>query len=383
LLAAFAALLLSTGVVASGTDYAMIMPKASTSLLLDVAAAGERLVAVGERGHIVYSDDKGQSWVQARVPTSVMLNRVFFLSDEQGWVVGHDGHILMSRDGGINWEMQRDGLADQARINEERAGRAKSEVTALREQLDNAGEDQLENLELALEEAEYALENALEDLDTPVYAPPLMDIWFANEEQGWASGAFGALLHTTNGGRTWEDWSYQVENPEELHLNGVTGGPDNSVFLASEWGYVFRSVNGGQTWEAVESGYDGSYFGIVTNPTTGSVFAYGLLGTIYRSTDLGQSWEALNSMARASLFGAHASADGTLVFVGQGGSVVRTDDDGESFTPLPQTSRRGLYGVAPIAGGGFMLTGDGGNTVMEDQGNPQQQGQTVDNGGAR
>ena len=120
---------------ASGTDYAMIMPKASTSLLLDIAAAGERLVAVGERGHIVYSDDDGENWTQAQVPTSVMLTRVFFLDDSQGWAVGHDGHVLFTRDAGTNWELQRDGLADQARINEERAGRARETVDQLRQAL--------------------------------------------------------------------------------------------------------------------------------------------------------------------------------------------------------------------------------------------------------
>lgn len=61
----------------SAPDYAMQMDKAATSMLLDIAKAGDRLVAVGERGHILYSDDKGESWVQAAVPTSVMLTRVF------------------------------------------------------------------------------------------------------------------------------------------------------------------------------------------------------------------------------------------------------------------------------------------------------------------
>ena len=44
-------------------------PSASTSiahqtLLLDVVQAGERLVAVGSHGHIIYSDDNGSSWQQ-------------------------------------------------------------------------------------------------------------------------------------------------------------------------------------------------------------------------------------------------------------------------------------------------------------------------------
>ena len=158
------------------TDYAMLMPKAPTSLLLDIAAAGDRLVVVGERGHILYSDDRGASWVQARVPTSVMLTRVFFLSDSLGWAVGHDGNILVSRDGGVNWELQRDGVTDQAHINEERFARSKERVRELREKLTNVSEDDKEAVLADLEDAEIALDNARATLEEPVYPPPLMDL---------------------------------------------------------------------------------------------------------------------------------------------------------------------------------------------------------------
>jgi photosystem II stability/assembly factor-like uncharacterized protein len=342
----------------------MQMEKAATSLLLDIAAAGDRLVAVGERGHILFSDDQGDNWVQAVVPTSAMLTRVFFVSDQLGWAVGHDGNILFSSNGGVDWQLQRDGLSEQVRINEERAGRAADLVDALGKRLADAGEEGQEDLRLALEEAEFALESAHETMDEPVYAPPLMDIWFANAEQGWASGAYGSLLHTSNGGRHWDDWSHKLDNPEELHLNGVVGDGKGHIFLASEWGMIFRSGSNGETWELVESGYEGSFFGLLVNPASGSVFAYGLLGTVYRSADLGESWEPVTSMARASLFGGYADATGTIIFVGQGGTAVRSDDDGLSFTPYMQAPRRGLHGLAPMGEGRYMVTGDGGSAEL-------------------
>ena len=40
---------------------ALHMPLASKSLLLDIVIAQDRLVAVGERGHILLSDDDGNS----------------------------------------------------------------------------------------------------------------------------------------------------------------------------------------------------------------------------------------------------------------------------------------------------------------------------------
>lgn len=360
--------LFSTPASSASADYAMQMKKAATSMLLDIAAAGDRLVAVGERGHILYSNDQGESWTQAQVPTSVMLTRVFFVSPELGWAVGHDGHILVSQNGGVNWELQRDGIKAQAQINEERAGRAKVYLEDLYNQVKSAPEEEKEELEEALEEAAFALDSAREALDEPVYAPPLMDIWFANAEQGWASGAYGALLHTHNGGRQWSDYSYKVGNPDELHLNGVTGAADGELYLASEWGTVFRSSSNGEAWEPLETGYEGSFFGVVVNPVTGSVFAYGLLGTVYRSTDQGETWEEVPAMARASLFGGIAMDDGTLIFVGQGGTATRSQDDGDSFTPLIQTSRGGLHGVAPMGDGRYMGTGDGGSRELTTKG---------------
>jgi photosystem II stability/assembly factor-like uncharacterized protein len=356
-----AALSLFSAPTWAASEYAMIMNKAAESMLLDIAAAGDRLVAVGERGHILYSNDDGASWTQAQVPASTMLTRVFFISAEQGWAVGHDGNILHSRDGGINWELQRDGVSAQAQINEERAGRAKITVESLYEQVKNTPEEARAELEELLEEAALALDRARDTLDQPIYAPPLMDIWFANAEQGWASGAYGVLLHTSNGGRHWDDWSHKVGNPDELHLNGVVGAADGTLYLASEWGTVFRSTSNGATWEPMETGYEGSFFGVETNPTTNSIFAYGLLGTIYRSTDQGENWEPLQSKAGASLFGSIATADGILVFVGQGGTAVRSQDDGENFTTLVQPSRAGIHGIAPMGDGRFMVTGDGGS----------------------
>lgn len=81
---------------------------APQSLLLDVNRSGERLVAVGERGHILYSDDQGASWVQALTPVSTQLNAVFFVDDKLGWAVGEDAVILHSSDGGTSWQKQFD-----------------------------------------------------------------------------------------------------------------------------------------------------------------------------------------------------------------------------------------------------------------------------------
>ena len=101
------ALLFSLGVnisaeVGGDIEYAEIQPLAVESLLLDVVRIGDRLVAAGERGHIIYSDD-GHDWVQSTaVPTLSTINKLFVL-DNRLWAAGHDSVILTSADRGKTW----------------------------------------------------------------------------------------------------------------------------------------------------------------------------------------------------------------------------------------------------------------------------------------
>jgi len=361
---AFAVMCLLLPATAPASEHALLLDGAASSLLLDITRAGNRLVAVGERGHILHSEDSGGHWTQAEVPTAVMLTRVFFLDDRRGWAVGHDGNILASDDGGVHWTLQRDGISEQARINRERLSRARQEEATLRTALASAEGDDAAAVAQKLEEAAHAVEVASEVLHEPVYPPPLMSIWFADASHGWAAGAFGTLLYTRDGGRKWDDRGWALDNPEGLHFNGVAGDRSGNLYLASEWGYVFRSGDSGSHWEAVATGYDGSFFGVLVNPASGSVFAYGLRGTIYRSGDRGLTWQALDSPTRSSLFGATATADGELLFVGDDSAVLLSRDDGETFQFLPQPRRRQLTGVVSLGNSRFWASGEGGSAAL-------------------
>ena len=79
-------------------EFANPSAMASKALILDVDEIGDRLVAVGEFGHIIYSDDSGESWVQAQnVPTRNTITSVTFIDDKTGFAVGHEATILKNR----------------------------------------------------------------------------------------------------------------------------------------------------------------------------------------------------------------------------------------------------------------------------------------------
>ena len=330
-------LLSAMAVPAAIPAYAPIMPLASRSLLLDITAAGSRLVAVGERGHILYSDDRGRDWLQARVPTTQMLTSVFFIDGKHGWAAGHDGLILASDDGGENWRVQRDGLAVQHQANIELRETAHRKLEELSQDLETASGETRAQLEPQLEDARADLEDTELALEEALFTSPLMDVWFQDSNRGWAVGAFGTLVFTGDGGQHWATRAQDLDNPDEFHLNTITGDGRGRVFIAGEGGAMFRSVDGGQTWETLASPYDGSWFGSVYDARHQILLVFGLRGTLYRSADFGTTWEPLLNDSTSTLAGGSTSADGAIVLAGGGGTVLSSTDGGLSFqrTILP------------------------------------------------
>lgn len=309
--AVLSAPVLAAATPAVETVYSIESAKAAKGLMLDVVHAGNRLIAVGDRGHILYSNDQGATWTQAKVPTRQLLTSVFFVDEQHGWAVGHDAQILASADGGLTWTKQFEDLKREA---------------------------------------------------------PLLDVWFKDTSSGFAVGAYGALLTTTDGGKTWEDVSDRLDNEDQYHLNGIAAVKDSGLFIVGEQGSMFRSADWGETWEHVEGPYEGSLFGVIGTAQPATLLAYGLRGNLFRSADFGSTWEPVELKAARGalefgLSGATLLDDGSIVIVGNGGSVVRSSDDGQSFSVFNRPDRISVSGVTAAGNGNLILVGQGGVRV--------------------
>jgi photosystem II stability/assembly factor-like uncharacterized protein len=345
---------------AGAEKHSLAMPLASQSLVLDIAVSGERLLAVGQRGHILLSDDRGESWNQARVPTRQMLTAVYFPSALRGWAVGHDGLVLATVDGGDNWVVQRDGLVDQLQINRERLQQLERESEQLEARFEGGGSGaQRVELELMLEDLEMDIEDAHFMLDEPINAPPLLDVYFSDELRGVAVGAFNTLLLTDDGGVSWHHVSARLDNPDEYHLNAVTGDGEGALWLAGEGGLLFHSDNYGVDWESLQSPYPGSWFGIARAPESGRLLVFGLRGNAFYSQDDGERWQAVALQTDRSLAGGWFITDRYVLLVGAVGTLMLSEDGGESFHRRVLKDRRNLSAGA-CAGEQIVLAGQGG-----------------------
>jgi len=326
-------------------------PRAAAQLMNGLVHAGDRLVAAGARGTIVYSDDGGRSWAQAAVPVAVMLTALHFPTPQLGWAVGHDGVILHSHDGGLNWLRQFDG--NQA--NTQMLAWAKERVERARQARQHSPDAQRQ----AAEDAMAAAEDGLAGIEQAAgFGPsrPFMSVWFRNASEGYAVGAFGMAFRTTDGGKHWTLFAERLPNPESLHLYAVASPTPEVLLIAGERGLLLRSADAGASWQAPPPLTDGGLYGLAALPDSSALLAFGFDGAVLHSTDLGASWQPLESGTRSALYGA-ALAGNELMLVGNNGTRLRLA--GKRFEALPAGDGRTLSAAA-LGPHGWILAGWGG-----------------------
>lgn len=295
---------------------AVLSSTATSAAMLGAARAGDRLVAVGERGVILLSEGDDHPWRQAVSPVRVSLTAVQFVDAQQGWAVGHMGVVLHTQDGGLTWRKQLDGLQLAALFLQDAPAGHREYAEMLR----NDGPDK-----------------------------PLLGLHFSDARHGIVVGAYNLALRTSDGGATWQPLSPALPNERRLHLHAVhVDGPQ--VLIVGEQGLILRSDDGGQSFARLPSPYKGSWFGLLTG-NDGSWLLYGLRGSLYRSADRGATWDKLPAPSATSLTAALQRRDGALLLVSQGGELLQSLDGGRSFTRLAARLPSAISGMAESAQG--------------------------------
>jgi photosystem II stability/assembly factor-like uncharacterized protein len=342
---------------------ALTTSKGPESLLIDIAKAGDRLVTVGERGHIIYSDDKGLTWQQASVPVSVLLTAVSFVDDSHGWAVGHSGVVLHTTDSGHSWVEQFDG--NQA--NKMVITQVEKRIERLNQRLDSASEEEQADIEFEIEEASFSLDDARMDAEVGA-SKPFLDVLFSSRNEGFAVGAYGYFFKTKDGGMTWENYGSRIENPDRFHLNAITRIKSGALFIVGEAGVMFRSTDGGESWETLESPYSGSLFGVAGTNERNVVMVLGLRGHLYRSQDAGDTWKQIDAGTESTLMSAAINQAGDISIVGNSGTVLFSKDGGKSFTEIIREDRLSNTSAVFVDNDTIALVGENGVNLAESTG---------------
>lgn len=304
---AAAALAGGTAVAAFAPDgAARSMPLADKSSLLDLGQAGQRLVAVGERGHVLLSDDQGARWRQAQaVPTRVTLTALHVATPTQLWACGHGGTILRSDDAGEHWQ----------RV----AGQADSPDVLLSIRVDAGG-------------------------------------------RGLAVGGFGFALATADGGSTWTPATLLEGEDGERHLNRIFVSAVGTWLIAAESGHVLRQADPAGPWSAVKTAYAGSLWSGAA--VGGTLLAGGMRGHWVRSTDDGRSWTQHRAPQAGSITAVVPLADGQVLMVGVDGTQLQGAASADELAFRRLDDRTTLTGAVALADGRLALAGVGGVRVI-------------------
>jgi photosystem II stability/assembly factor-like uncharacterized protein len=268
---------------------------ATKAMMLSAARAGKRLIAAGDHGNVLLSDDDGASFRQARsVPVRSTLTAVCFVDDRTGWAVGHWGVVLRTDDAGESWTVQRaDTSVDQ----------------------------------------------------------PLFSVYFKDAERGWAVGLWSLMIATADGGKSWTPVRLPAPpggGKGDRNLFKIFAGRLGDLFVAAEQGAVLRSHDGDR-WSYLQTGYKGTFWtGIALGD--GTLLVGGLRGTIYRSVDGGSSWTESKTDLKSSITDL-GEAGGKVFAVGLDGASFESDDGGATFKSSQRDDRLPLTALAVARNG--------------------------------
>lgn len=296
------------------------------AVLQALARAGQRLVAAGERGLVIYSDDAGQSWTQARVPVSVTLTALRFADARQGWAVGHMGVVLSTEDGGASWTRRLDGLSGAA--------------LALQTARGQGGDT-------AIEEAQRLVDEGADK--------PLLDIALRGDGSLLAVGAYGLAFRSADGGRSWQSQMHRLPNPEGLSYYGLAERRGECL-LFGEQGLLLRASSSQDPFAAQASPATGSLFGALSL-REGPLLLLGLRGRLWRSADNGEPWSTVLSHVDAALVAGTQLSDGRVLLAGAAGQLLLSHDGGQHFRPIALRQRFPFTSLVQAADGTLLLAG--------------------------
>ena len=178
------------------------------------------------------------------------------------------------------------------------------------------------------------------------------DVFFINENVGWAAnGFYAAVYKTLDGGSTWTLQMSNATMGTNYYFRNIEFLDENIGFLGTLNGVFLKTINGGISWTTVTN--------FSTNPIaicgldtvgTSTIFgcgAYFSPAFIIKSIDSGVSWQYIDMSAYASGLVEVVFLDENVGYASgkkaDGGVVLKTIDGGITWTEIYNSAIAGEY----------------------------------------
>ncbi len=183
---------------------------------------------------------------------------------------------------------------------------------------------------------------------------PLFDICFVSKKVGYACGAFDTVLKTQDGGKTWQDIPTDIDNI----YSGLVFTSEYNGYLVGEFGTILHTTDGGNSFKQLDVGGSQSTFFGITLLSSEKILVFGIAGKIMTSEDKGESFKKVNSPSGFNLFRAASTGD-KIAIVGKNGTLLTSDNGGESFVNIGVEGNITTYsGICAHPDGGFVCVGE-------------------------
>jgi photosystem II stability/assembly factor-like uncharacterized protein len=160
----------------------------------------------------------------------------------------------------------------------------------------------------------------------------LNDVFFWDAQTGWAVGEKGTILHTDDGGETWQ-WQ---DSP-------VDGSLEHVVFVDAQMGWIayprwndasvlLQTQDGGRTWVERSLPFQNDYDMIWADANNGWLVSS---RQVFHSSDGGETWQEQSLPQQDQRWEFIASVDDRHVWATTRDVILHTDDGGVTWTSYP------------------------------------------------
>ncbi|MDI9599890.1 MAG: YCF48-related protein [Acidobacteriota bacterium] len=313
----------------------------------------DHLLAVGDHGLLLESDDGGTTWQRREWNIDATLNAVAFANASTGVIVGDHGLVLRTTNGGANWLLTfpstTQDLRDVCFANALQGWAVGSGGVVL--YTDNAG-------------------SSWETQTTPVNKL-LRSVHFSDASHGWAVGSEGTIIATSQGGAPWTQQASGTTR-DLFDVCSETTGSTTNLWVVGTW-TIRRTTNGGTTWSPVTlppghgnvtyKAVDAPWSGYVAVAATGDDYNWNQSGGIWLTGDGGANWTTAFEGRFAALECLGHDPAGTVAWAGGGGGLLLNS---LAATPTSWNWHAGatLPSLAAIARCGEMMWAVGPGTLL-------------------
>ena len=182
-----------------------------------------------------------------------------------------------------------------------------------------------------------AYSQAWMELEIPESPSRYDDIFFLNENVGWAADGWGYKVYKTIDGG--ENWQFQFDS-EGAYLRNIEFLNENIGFLGTLTPNFYKTTDGGENWEAIHIPGVEAICGLnaVGENTIYGCGAYFQPAYIIKSSDRGENWEFMDMSDYANALIEVLFVDELNGYAGgsdeNGGVVLKTTDGGLSWTKI-------------------------------------------------